>query len=164
MTHLFPTLRVSDFDDVNKLAVFNTGRCMDGDERGRATYLSCSIGKLQGLGGDENRGEGAKVAALPYNAAGMIFRSCRDGTVSQVTLRRVDNSYVRDRYEVVFEDGRPGYSAVLDVSEEALRGDYDLAIDWNAHTLIGNHSAQATTRGTYGEPGRPPGRERGGTN
>src|SRR3546814_4908979 len=76
----------------------------------------------------------------------MIFRSCRDGTVSQVTLRRVDNSYVRDRYEVVFEDGRPGYSAVLDVSEEALRGDYDLAIDWTEITLIGNHSAQDTTR------------------
>src|SRR3546814_8342681 len=81
----------------------------------------------------------------------MIFRSCRDGTVSQVTLRRVDNSYVRDRYEVVFEDGRPGYSAVLDVSEEALRGDYDLAIDWTEITLIGNHSAQDTTRWPYGE-------------
>src|SRR3546814_16901582 len=81
----------------------------------------------------------------------MMSRSCRDGTVSQVTLRRVDNSYVRDRYEVVFEDGRPGYSAVLDVSEEALRGDYDLAIDWTEITLIGNHSAQDTTRWPYGE-------------
>src|SRR3546814_20922276 len=80
----------------------------------------------------------------------MIFRSCRDGTVSQVTLRRVDNSYVRDRYEVVFEDGRPGYSAVLDVSEEALRGDYDLAIDCNEIPLIGNHSAQDTTQWPYG--------------
>src|SRR3546814_15931348 len=90
-------VRVYRVDEVNKLAVFNTGRGMDGDELIRATDLSCSIGKLQGLGGDENRGEGAKVASLPYNAAGMIFRSCRGGTVSQVTLRRGDN---RDRKSV----------------------------------------------------------------
>src|SRR3546814_10749666 len=109
------------------------------------------IGKLQGLGGDENRGEGAKVASLPYNAAGVIFRSCRNGIVSQVTLRRVDNSYVRDRYAVLFEDGRTGYSAVLDVSEEAFHEGYDLASDWIEVTLIGNHPAQDTTRWPYGE-------------
>src|SRR3546814_18506112 len=43
------------------------------------------------------------------------------------------------------------FRSVLDVSEEALRGDYDLAIDWTEITLIGNHSAQDTTRWPYGE-------------
>src|SRR3546814_4214727 len=37
-------VRVYRVDEVNKLAVFNTGRGMDGDELVRATDLSCSIG------------------------------------------------------------------------------------------------------------------------
>src|SRR3546814_19697932 len=78
-------VRVYRVDEVNKLAVFNTARGMDGDELVRATDLSCSIGKLQGLGGDDKRGEGAKVASLPANAAGLTFRSSLDCTAGRVT-------------------------------------------------------------------------------
>src|SRR3546814_10325810 len=59
-------VRVYRVAEVNKLEVFNTGRGMDGDDIVGDTERCCSIGKLQSLGGAENRGAGEKVGTRPY--------------------------------------------------------------------------------------------------
>ena len=117
---------------------------MTPEELEKATDLSSSIRKTKGLDGRANRGEGAKVASLPWNKQGMRYRSCHDGTVSETILFKEGTCYGRKRE--LTEDG--DYATVWDVSDEY--DEDELSIDWTEVTLFGNATGQDTTVDPYG--------------
>ena len=121
------------------------------DELKSATDLASWIRKTKGLDGRKNRGEGAKVASLPWNHLGFRMRSCQKRQVSEVLVRRVDNRYVRERFAARNEEGGDTYEAVWDVTEECRDSGYDLTQDWTEVTLFGNAAQQDTVRWPYGE-------------
>lgn len=139
--------RVVDFDDVPKLAIWNTGPGMGPHELYRMCDLAASIGKEKGL--DANFGMGAKVASLPSNRFGMIYRSCKGGVVNEVILCQREGRYGRLRRQT--EDG--GHVEIIDVTQLASDEGYDLNEDWTEVRLLGNRIDQETTRDPYdGDP------------
>ena len=74
-------IRAAAIGGIPKLAILNTGQGLSPDELKSATDLASSIRKTKGLDGRENRGEGAKVASLPWNHLGFRMRSCQKGQV-----------------------------------------------------------------------------------
>lgn len=144
-------IRTRPANGVDKLVFWNTGRGMTADELVAATNLASSIRKQKGLEGRQNRGEGAKVASLPWNGGeGMIFRSCHDGEVSEVVLKRIGDKYVREKREVEYEDGASGFEPVWDATEEAMAEGLRVDQDWTEVTLLGNTPEQDTARHPYG--------------
>lgn len=144
-------MRAKKVDGVPKLTIFNTGQGMSPEELKAATDLASSIRKAKGLDGRQNRGEGAKVASLPWNHLGLRMRSCSDGKVSEVLLRRLDNQYVRERLPVSDDDGLESYEAVWDVTESCKKEGYNTGQDWTEVTLFGSDVNQDTTRWPYGQ-------------
>jgi hypothetical protein len=145
-------LSAVEVSDSPKLAIINTGRGMTSNELVRATDLASSIRKKQGLDRDQNRGEGAKVAALPWNHAGLRLRSCRQGVVSEVILARVNDIYGRRRYAVVDEhDIVVSYDSAWDITETAKSEGYPIDHDWTEVVCFGRDEKQDTTRWPYGE-------------
>ena len=139
-----------EIDGVKKLTFRNTGRGMTADELVAATDLASSIGKKLGLEGRENRGEGAKVASLPWNGEGMIYRSCHHGAVSAVVLRRINDRYVREKHELHDDDGAVTYGSVWDVTNDVVAQGYRVDHDWTEVTLVGNTAGQDTICWPYG--------------
>jgi hypothetical protein len=135
---------------VPKLAIWNTGRGMTAEELIRATDLASSIRKKQGLEGRENRGEGAKVASLPWNHLGLRFRSCRSGKVSEVVLARVNDIYGRRREQVLDERDNVVYQSVWDITDTAAAEGNQLDRDWTEVVCMGRSPDQDTTRFPYG--------------
>jgi hypothetical protein len=135
-------------DEVPKLAIRNTGRGMTADELKRATDLSSSIRKTQGLDWMQNRGEGAKVASLPWNHAGLRIRSCHSGRVSEVLLQRKNNTYGRARFQLFDE---ASYDTVWDITEDAQQEGQATDHDWTEVVCLGCNSDQDTTRWPYGK-------------
>src|ERR1700733_8059398 len=82
-------------DGTSKLCIRNTGRGMSATELDQICDLASSLYKENGL--DANFGMGAKVASLPSNKHGLRYRSCKDGTVSEVILCQRDGVYGRLR-------------------------------------------------------------------
>lgn len=138
--------RIADYDGTRKLAIWNSGPGMDAGELRRMCDLASSIGKEKGL--DANFGMGAKVASLPSNKRGMIYRSCKSGSVSEVILCFLDGVYGRMNRQI---DGE--LSDVLDITENCKADGRDLAEDWTEVTLLGNRDDQDTVRDPYdGDP------------
>jgi sensor histidine kinase regulating citrate/malate metabolism len=96
----------------HKFGIFNTGPGMDAYNLRKATDLSSSIGKTQGV--HNNFGEGAKVSALPVNKSGMIWVSCHNKEVNMVVLRLAINPNTHEaQYERQdFPDGNGGTTDV----------------------------------------------------
>lgn len=139
--------RVTDFNDIPKLTIWNTGPGMDASELYRMCDLAASIGKEKGL--DANFGMGAKVASLPSNKFGMIYRSCKAGEVSEVILCQRDGRYGRLRRQT---DGGD-FVEIINVTELARAEGYDLDEDWTEVRLLGNKPEQETARDPYnGDP------------
>lgn len=139
--------RATDYDDTQKLTIWNTGPGMDAQELRRMCDLASSIGKEKGL--DANFGMGAKVASLPSNKEGMIYRSCKSGTVSEVVLCFREGVYGRLRRRIdddTVED-------VVDVTDIEKENGRDLTTDWTEVTLLGNSADQDTVRDPFdGDP------------
>lgn len=146
-------IRAIDVQGVPKLSIFNTGRGMSASELKAATDLASSIRKEQGLGGRLNRGEGAKVASLPWNPHGLRFRSCQDGKVSESIVKKHDGRYVRVRELVIDELGSETYDSVWDVTDEARAEEYPTSHDWTEVVCLGRDAQHDTTRFPYGEGG-----------
>lgn len=143
-------IRAHVIDGVTKLAIYNTGHGMTEEELVTATDLSSSIRKTKGLTGRANRGEGAKVASLPWNGSGMIFRSCREGEVSEAVLARYGDVYARKKREVELDDGTPAYGTSWNITEEAVEEGYATDYDWTEVTLLGNVDDQEAAFRPYG--------------
>lgn len=144
-------LRAVLVDESPKLAIVNTGHGLTPDELKSATDLASSIRKSKGLDGRQNRGEGAKVASLPWNHFGFKMRSCHEGKVSEVMLKRIDDRYVRERLPALDEDGNQTFEAVWDVTDECREQTQELGQDWTEVVLLGQSHDQDTIRWPYGQ-------------
>lgn len=144
-------LRAIFADQTPKLVIVNTGHGLTPDELKSATDLASSIRKSKGLDGRRNRGEGAKVASLPWNHLGFKMRSCHKGKVSEVLLRRLDDRYVRERLPAIDEYGNQTFEAVWDVTEDCKEQTNKLGQDWTEVILLGQSPDQDTIRWPYGE-------------
>lgn len=139
--------RTVDFGETPKLAIWNTGPGMNANELYRMCDLASSIGKEKGL--DANFGMGAKVASLPSNKLGMIYRSCRAGEVNEVILCQRNGRYGRLRRDL----GNGTLTEVVNVTDLAREEGYDLSHDWTEVRLLGNDEEQETARAPYnGDP------------
>ena len=133
-------------DGVPKLCIRNTGRGMSAAELDRICDLASSLNKLNSL--DANFGMGAKVASLPSNKHGLRYRSCKDGTVSEVILCQRDGVYGRLRRD---QDAHGNPIEVIDATETCRdEGGYDLGTDWTEVVLFGNSAGQNTITDPYG--------------
>lgn len=130
-----------------KLAIWNTGPGMDAKELYRMCDLAASIRKDKGL--DANFGMGAKVASLPSNKIGLVYRSCKSGQVNEVILCQLEGRYGRLRRQ--FQSG--DFAEVIDITEQVREEGYDLSEDWTEVRLLGNNEQQDTARDPYnGDP------------
>lgn len=153
------------FYSKHKFGIFNTGPGMNALNLRKATDLSSSIGKVQGV--HNNFGEGAKVSALPVNKSGMIWVSCHDKEVNMVVLRlAVDPLTKEERYERQdFPDGNGGTTDVVNITSlfsdqstivQIFGGTFtnpsglDAEEDWTYIILCGNDPKQDTTENPYG--------------
>jgi hypothetical protein len=138
------TFRVVDFGGFSKLAIWNTGPGMDATDLYRMCDLASSIRKEKGL--DANFGMGAKVASLPSNRLGMVYRSCKSGKVNEVILCQRENRYGRLRRELDTGD----FMEVIEVTDIAREEGYPLDEDWTEVRLLGNDESQDTAKDPYG--------------
>jgi hypothetical protein len=152
------------FYSKHKFGIFNTGPGMNALNLRKATDLSSSIGKVQGV--HNNFGEGAKVSALPVNKSGMIWVSCCNKEVNMVVLRlAVDPITKEERYERQdFANGDAGTTDVVNITSlfndqptiiETFGGftnpsGLDNEEDWTYIVLCGNDPKQDTTENPYG--------------
>lgn len=126
---IYPTF----VNGVRKLTFWNTGPGMDDKELRLATNLSSSINKPMAL--DGNFGIGAKVSGLTVNPAGIRYRSCKDGTVHEVTIGFDQEAQTYVRFAVEFEDGYE--DTVFEVTDSADVSGCDTSFDWTEVVLFG---------------------------
>lgn len=126
---IYPTV----IEGVQKLTFWNTGPGMDDSELRTATNLSSSINKQMSI--SENFGIGAKVSGLTVSPAGIRYRSCKAGTVNEVTIGYDPDEGTYVRFPVQFPDGRS--ESVFDVSDVVAAEGANLSIDWTEVVLLG---------------------------
>jgi hypothetical protein len=153
------------FYSKHKFGIFNTGPGMSALNLRKATDLSSSIGKVQGV--HNNFGEGAKVSALPVNKSGMIWVSCCNKEINMVVLRlAVDPITKEERYERQdFPSSDGNTTDVVNITSlfcdqttiiETFGGTFtnpsglDNEEDWTYIVLCGNDPKQDTTENPYG--------------
>lgn len=122
-----------DIEGVRKLAFWNTGPGMDAAELKRATDLSSSIGKEMAL--DGNFGIGAKVSGLTMSKAGIRYRSCKGGSVSEITIGYDERESTYVRFAAELPDGT--YDTVYDVTLVAQADGKATDFDWTEVVLFG---------------------------
>jgi hypothetical protein len=154
-----------EFYSTKKFGILNTGPGMSAHNLRKATDLSSSIAKIQGL--HNNFGEGSKVACLPVNKSGMIWISCHDGEVNLVILRLAPDPLTKEeRYERQDFPNEFGNGTTDVINITALFNDQELMIDrfgsftnpsgldtsedWTYIILCGNDRNQDTTVNPYG--------------
>ncbi len=135
--------RLAELKGVPKLAIWNTGPGMDGQELHEMCDLASSIRKSKSL--DGNFGMGAKVASLPSNKFGLRYRSCKNGLVHELILCERDGKYGRLRRR----DDAGVYHEVIDVTELVKSEGSDVSFEWTEVTLLGNRPEQNTARDPY---------------
>ena len=129
-------------DGTRKLRIWNTGPGLTAAELDQICNIASSIHKVVGL--DGNFGMGAKVASLPSNQRGLIYRSCARGVVHQVIMGCRDGIYGR-----LLQKGQDGIAvAVTDVTAEC-RAEHNLGNDWTEVVLLGNRGEQDTAAQPY---------------
>ena len=136
-----------EFDGVKKLAFWNTGPGMDGAELKRATDLSSSIGKDMAL--DGNFGIGAKVSGLTMSKAGIRYRSCKGGAVSEITIGYDPGERTYVRFPAQLPNG--SYDTVYDVTEAAAAEGKSTDYDWTEVVLFGESDDHDTVAEPLGK-------------
>lgn len=133
-----------DIGGVRKLAFWNTGIGMSSEELRLATDLSSSINKDMAL--DGNFGIGAKVSGLTMSRAGIRYRSCKDGTVHEITIGYDEEEETYVRYAVEVDEGKS--DTVYDVTDVVEGEGQDTSYDWTEVVLYG----QSEDHDTVAEP------------
>jgi len=141
--HIYPTV----VDGVRKLTFWNTGPGMDDTELKAATELSSSINKTMSL--EDNFGIGAKVSGLTMSRNGIRYRSCKNGTVSQVTIGYHEDAETYVRFSVQFDDGQS--DTVIDVTEHVTQLGGDTSTDWTEVVLFGESDDHDTVAEPLGK-------------
>lgn len=131
---------VEEMYGAKKLGLFNEGPGMSAHDLDHLMDMA-STGKR--LGTEHNFGQGGKVSGLKASPAGLIYRSCKDGRVCQITLAAEHTAgaehptYVKMRFPVEVE-GRIINEPVQDVTDAFRnRKDRPLSKDWTEVLLIG---------------------------
>lgn len=130
-----------------KLVIWNTGPGLSAGQLLHICDLAASLGKDMALEG--NFGMGAKVASLPSNKLGMRYRSCSNGTVSQVLMGNRQGIYGKIP-QPVGDD----FDEVVDVTDQVIaEGEHPMDEDWTEVVLLGNRPEQDTVDDPYdGDP------------
>ncbi|MBZ9860008.1 hypothetical protein [Mesorhizobium sp. CA12] len=136
-----------EIDGVRKLAFWNTGPGMDGTELKRATDLSSSIGKVMAL--DGNFGIGAKVSGLTMSKTGIRYRSCKNGSVSEVTIGYDEHEETYVRFPALLPDGSS--DTVYDVTDAVLAEGKPTDLDWTEVVLFGESDDHDTVAEPLGK-------------
>lgn len=134
-------------DGVPKLAFWNTGPGMDGAELKLATDLSSSINKDMAL--DANFGIGAKVSGLTMSKAGIRYRSCKNGSVNEITIGYDAEAGTYVRYPAQLPDG--SFDTVYDVTEAARAEGKPTDYDWTEVVLFGESDDHDTVAEPLGK-------------
>lgn len=137
-------IRPTNIDGVNKLTFWNTGVGMSEHELKLATDLSSSVNKLMSL--DGNFGIGAKVSGLAASPEGIRYRSCKNGTVHEVTIGYDADQDTYVRFAVALDDGTS--DVVYDVTAAAIAEGQSADQDWTEVVLLG----EAFDHDTVSEP------------
>ncbi len=108
-------------------------------------------------GPDQNYGHGARVSLLPWNPAGIVVISCKDGVYSMIWMMQdATGNYGLREWEFEDEEGAIGLTPVVDPRTVKEDG-----VDWGkimpswikdhgtAFVLLGN---SLTTNTVYGDP------------
>ena len=132
-------IELSNGTIVNKLSIKNNGVGMTSDELYDSTNLSSSIRKV--MGKNHNYGIGGKVSGLRSNPAGIRYRSCCSGVVSEVTLQKEGDFYGRFKYPEIDEE-------VIIATDEYK--DEELKEDWTEVTLYGESLEDNTIMKPFG--------------
>ena len=150
-----------------KFGVWNTGKGMSEDDLRKATDLASSINKTQGT--KNNFGIGAKVSTLGVNQQGVIWVSCKNGSVNLVILRKAHYPKLGiDAYErMEFPTVSGGTIDVVDITHlfnqpcvidqfeyESNPSGLTADEDWTYIVLCGNDVHQNTCEDPYGESGK----------
>ena len=136
-----------EIDGVRKLAFWNTGPGMDGAELKRATDLSSSIGKDMSL--DGNFGIGAKVSGLTMSRTGIRYRSCKNGSVNEITIGYDADEGTYVRFQAQLPDG--SYDTVYDVTAVARAEGRSTDFDWTEVVLYGESDDHDTVAEPLGK-------------
>ena len=98
---------------------------------------------------DGNFGIGAKVSGLTMSKAGLRYRSCKSGTVSEVTIGydKTEGTYVR--FPVELPDG--SYDTVYDVTIPARAEGKSTDFDWTEVVLFGESDDHDTVAEPMGK-------------
>jgi hypothetical protein len=140
--HIYPTV----IDGVRKLTFWNTGMGMDEVELRTATNLSSSVNKIMSL--DGNFGIGAKVSGLAASPEGIRYRSCKNGTVNQVTIGWDEQEGTFVRFAFVMSDGSSSmfFDVTDDVNQKGIKTDFD----WTEVVLLGQNAGHDTVEWPIG--------------
>ena len=138
-----------------KLNIGNTGVGMTAEDLERITNLNESL-KATGTKSKENRGHGYKIAALRYNALGVVIISRLHGIISTVTLcKDSDGTWGRlerhneeeDRSEESWVLSRSEISEAQAAAWKSMYGDDD----FTEFTFLGMTENQDTFADPYGD-------------
>jgi hypothetical protein len=125
---------------IAKLRIKNSGPGMDAAELRAVMDLHASGGgKVNGI--NDNFGVGAKVTGLKNNPAGMRYRSCKNGRVSEAFLCKAAGDYGLLKQP----DGTGGYTAIIDRTDALAAEGVDLKMDWTEVVLFGEDLEHDTT-------------------
>jgi hypothetical protein len=136
-----------EIDGVRKLAFWNTGPGMDDAELKKATDLSSSVNKEMAL--DGNFGIGAKVSGLTMSRAGIRYRSCKHGAVSEIIIGYDEDEGTYVRFAVELPDGT--YDTVYDVTASVSDEGKPTDFDWTEVVLFGESDDHDTVAEPLGK-------------
>ncbi|MDB4632851.1 hypothetical protein OAG01_00225 [bacterium] len=136
---------------VRKLRIWNTGPGMDATELVRVMDLHATGGgKKNGV--DANFGLGAKTAGLANNPAGLRYRSCRNGVVSELLLCKSGDDYGIQGQK----DASNSFVLVVDRTQAAKSEGRCLKSDWTEVVLLGEDAEHDTTVEPFGKGKKEP--------
>ncbi len=136
---------------VRKLRIWNTGPGMDAAELVRVMDLHATGGGKQN-GVDANFGLGAKLTGLANNPAGLRYRSCRKGVVSELVLCKSGDDYGIQRQK----DSSGSFVLVVDRTKAAKSEGRCLKSDWTEVVLLGEDAEHDTTVEPFGKGKKEP--------
>lgn len=134
-----------EFNSVPKLGIYNEGVGMTGRELGVRMNIASSGKKL---GRHDNFGQGAKMSAAKASPHGIIYRSCKDGIVSEIWLQvqQETSTLVKvPQFDIYDEE----MVLVRQVTDDAASRGRSLDIEWTEAILLGRSTIDDTTTGDF---------------
>lgn len=137
-----------------KLYVWNNGRGMTpGELQDRMNLFVSGDEKEQSI--DKNYGIGAKLTGLKASPSGVLFRSCKDGLVTQILIGYDDNDIpaileMEDVTEFYANDRLKDF----DIELYRMLGKQDCSMidfEWTMAVFLGSSDEQDTVIDPYGE-------------